>query len=327
MVTGVRRAAGLFPPVAGGFLQVQGKDRISFLHNILSHDIKGLALGQGRPVCLLDRQGKIRFAACAYALADEVLLEMDLGHLSTALEGLSQYLVAEAVELRNASSRYQVFRLHGPLSSKILEQAFPGCRLPQENLTFMKGPGGLGVGGIVRNDHLGMPGFHLWVDPERAAEISGRLLKKGSALELVEANEAAFDILRIESGQPWPGKEMDQTVILNELGTEAYVSYTKGCFVGQEIVARIKYRAHPPRLLCGFLLEGEAVPPEKSPLLKGQDPIPVSVGVITSACFSPTLGQGLALGFLKFGEEGPNFFVETAQGRIPAVKAPLPFVA
>lgn len=132
----------------------------------------------------------------------------------------------------------------------------------------------------------------------------------------------AFEMLRIEAGVPWPGKEITESVILNELGMEEMVSFTKGCYVGQEIVARIKYRAHPPRLLKGFLLTGKEVPSTGSSLIvKGK-----TVGVVTSACLSPTLQRVIALGFLNFGVATTELGIQTASGLLPATVTNLPFV-
>ncbi|MBI1953377.1 MAG: aminomethyl transferase family protein [Candidatus Omnitrophica bacterium] len=323
LVKSVRAAAGLFEGPPCSFLAIQGGDRVPFLHRTLTHDIKGLQAGQGRPVCLLDRQGKILFAAFAFAGPDALWLTLAPEQLRIAQEGLSRYLVTEEAQISDATASISALSLHGPASAKILQEIWPELSLPLKNLNHAPGPPGSALLRIVRQNLLGLPGFTLWVRPEGRLHLIQSLLVAGKPWGIVRADEAAFHSLRIEAGVPWPGAEMNDTVILNELGSEDYVSFAKGCFVGQEIVARIKYRAHPPRLLSGFLPEGQEVPPERSRILKGEDSS--WVGVVTSACLSPTLGKVIALGFLKFGEEGP-FFVKAPQGLIPAVKTPLPFV-
>ncbi|MDO8730074.1 MAG: glycine cleavage T C-terminal barrel domain-containing protein [Candidatus Omnitrophota bacterium] len=130
------------------------------------------------------------------------------------------------------------------------------------------------------------------------------------------------DCQRISAGVPGIGKELTPEVIPNELGSEwleRFVSFTKGCYVGQEIVARIKHRAHPPRLLAGFVMESSLAPMVGSPILLGGEP----AGVVTSSCLSPALGKPIALGFLKYGVEGENFQIQD----LPARKVNLPFVS
>ncbi len=302
----------LFESLPRGFLAVRGADRVKFLQNLLTHDIKGLAPGQGRPACLLDRHGKIRLAAIVHALPDRLLLELEAGDLERASKELETYRISEAVEFAEENPPLRVIPLHGPGAAELLSAVWPGIALPQNSLSRVEGPAGSGISSIVRWDLFRQPGFHLWVEPTREPEIRARLKTNGAP---------SFQAARIEAGIPWPGPEMNETVILNELGTEEWVSFTKGCFIGQEIVARIKHRAHPPRLLKGFLLEGQKAPPSGSLIRLAGEP----VGVITSACFSFTLNQVIALGFLKYGLESEQVQVETPSGPIEAAVAKLPF--
>ena len=322
-VRAARQAVGVLTKFPRALLSVQGADRVKFLHNVVTHDIKGLPLGQGRPACLLDRQGKIRAAFLVHAQSDALVLEMDPLHLQAALQGLQQYLLTEAVELKEVTSHYRIMALHGPLAQELLSNLWPDTVLACVPLSHGKGPQGTGVHWIVRWDLLRVPGYHLWVDPESEKEILEKLLRQGEATGLKPLTQEAFEVLRIEAGVPWPGKEIDETVILNELGTEEMVSYTKGCFVGQEIVARIKYRAHPPRQLMGFLMGATEVPSPRSPIESESK----EVGVITSACFSVTLNRVIALGFLKVGVSATDLLVRSLRGSLQATVTPLPFVS
>ena len=282
-------------------LSVRGKDRTSFLHNLLSNDIKGLQPGQGKPACLLDRQGKILFSCTAHARSEEILLEMIPAFLPVAQSSLERYRISESAELSDATGRFRILSLHGP--------AVPGLSLPP-----LSGTDGF----TVESKLLGMPGLDLWCGKEEAETLLRKMGDLCRTAGMTEGSEQDFHILRIEAGVPWPGREITSEVILNELNREEFVSFTKGCYVGQEIVARIKYRAHPPRLLTGFLIEGPDAPAGPSAVrLESQE-----VGVITSACFSPTLQKTIALGFLKYGVEGTDFRVQNFSARA----AKLPFI-
>ncbi len=271
------------------------------MHRLLSNDIKGLQPGQAKPACLLDRQGKIVFACLAQALPTEVLLAVAPFQLEPARAALAKYVVSEAVELENATDRFRTLSVYGPALKTWTPPAFPAEELFSFTLPLPDPPGRL-----------------FLLSAGRAAETWAGLQQAFQSGGLEPGSPEAFELLRIEAGLPAPGKEITGETILNELGREEFVSFTKGCYIGQEIVARIKYRAHPPRLLSGFTLEGTTLPKEGSPVLhQGQE-----AGIVTSACFSTTLGKPVALGFLKYG-------IETElqiEGR-PARKTSLPFVS
>lgn len=272
-----RRGAAAFPALPRALLALRGKDRVSFLHNLVSHDIKGLQPGQARLACLLDRQGKILFAALVHCRSEELLLELDPSQLRTASDQLKRYRVSEQVEFQDCTPELAILPLHGPAAPEILR----GLSDPD-----LPAP--------ARRDLFGVPGFHLCVPRDRAADFLSKVTAAGAR----EAPLELFHALRIEAGVPWPPFELNDGVILNELGTEEYVSFTKGCFVGQEIVARIKHRAHPPRLLRGLLFQGRALPPVPNPILDLQGK---PVGLLTSCCLSPATGNALGLGFVAFG--------------------------
>ena len=294
-----RKTGLLFPDLPRGVLSVRGKDRSPFLHRLLSNDIKGLQSGQAKPACLLDRQGKILFCCNAHARPEEILLEMDPSSLPAARDALERYVVADAVEFEEATARFRVLSAHGP--------AVAGLKIPVPSGGFE-----------TRNRLFGMPGLDLWLPASDAGTAqSFAALCAGAGMGTGETK--AFEVLCIEAGVPLPGREITPEVILNELGRDEFVSFTKGCYVGQEIVARIKHRAHPPRLLSGFVTEGSVAAAEGSPILLGGEP----AGVVTSSCFSPTLGKPIALGFLKYGVEGETFLIQN----LPARKAGLPFVS
>ena len=123
---------------------------------------------------------------------------------------------------------------------------------------------------------------------------------------------------------PWYGHDVDETVILPETRLERLVSYNKGCYVGQEVVARVKYRGHVNRALCGVVLEGERVPPSGAKVVAAGN----EVGRITSAVRSIALGAPIALGYLRREQFAPGtaVTVEDQDGPIPARVAELPFV-
>lgn len=287
-----RKTGLFFSGLPRAVLSVRGKDRASFLHRLLSNDIKGLQPGQAKPACLLDRQGKILFSSLARATPEELFLEMAPFQLGTARTLLEKYCVSEAVEFSDASARFHVISAYGPI-------------VPAVSLPALSAPDGF----TAANALLGLPGVDLWIEAARAADIVPKIEASFRSAGIEPGDPEALEVLRIEAGLPAPGKEITDSVILNELGREDFVSFTKGCYVGQEIVARIKYRAHPPRQLAGFLFEGKTAP-EEGRLIKLDNE---AVGVLTSTCYSPTLQRPIGLGFIKHGLTHP------AQAKLPLV--------
>lgn len=316
-VQAVRRGAGWFHPFPRGTLAVRGKDRAAFLHRVLSHDIKGLPIGQARPACLLDRQGKILFATLVHARPDELLLEMERSDLSRARAALERYALSDAVGFTDQSPAVRPLHLHGPALPALFPSLFQALTWPSHSLEWATAPAPSGLAGAYRWDLLGMPGAVLWIQPDREPEILSRLRDAPA----VACSTETFHTLRIEAGVPWPGREIRDTVILNELGSDDWMSFTKGCYIGQEIVARIKHRAHPPRLLTGFVLDAKTQ--EESSLYQGEE----AVGILTSVCESPTLGKIIALGFLKHGIPAVPLHVGSPASPGTATPTPLPFVS
>ena len=302
-IQAVRNNAGLLTEFRRRFIAARGPDRVPFLHNMVTHDIKGLSPGQGKPACLLDRQGKIQASFLVHAKPEELVLEMDDRDLSPALALLKKYRISENVEFGEITGSFRTTALHGPKAGEMLRAIFPGINLPEKNLSAEETPAGFPeILRITRWDLLRIPGYHVWMETDAGTRTERLLLEKGAE----PVDRKMFDTLRIEAGVPWPGSEITPSVILNELGNEEMVSFTKGCYVGQEIVARIKYRAHPPRLLKRFRIEGSEPPAVPAPVFAGEK----EAGTLTSSCWSPTLQSVIGMGFLTYGTEEKSLAVE-----------------
>jgi folate-binding protein YgfZ len=165
------------------------------------------------------------------------------------------------------------------------------------------------------------PGFHCWTEAAGAESLRSAAIAAGA----VVAGPATLEILRIEAGQPWYPQDVDQSVILPETRLEALVSYTKGCYIGQETVARVKYRGHVNRALSGLVVEGDRVPEVGARVVvEGAE-----VGKVTSAARSMALGRPIALGYVRREHFEPGTAVTIADGggEQPARVSALPFVA
>ena len=157
--------------------------------------------------------------------------------------------------------------------------------------------------------------------PDSAARLFDACVEAGAR----PLGMQALDILRVEAGVPWPGVDMDESVLIMETGRQAAISFTKGCYLGQEVVERIAARGHVNRHLTGVRLDGDTPPPAGAKLLAdGQE-----VGYVTSAVRSEGLGRVIALAMVhrKHATPGDRLTVDGDGGGVAATVAALPFTA
>jgi folate-binding protein YgfZ len=168
---------------------------------------------------------------------------------------------------------------------------------------------------VRRHDPLGLPGYDVWCESDRIAEVSGRLDAAGAT----PAGAEAYEILRVEAGTPEFGKDIDEERFVVEVGRTAQaICYTKGCFLGQEPIVMARDRGHVNRMLVGVSIEGGVLPPKGTPLFRDG----AEVGQVTSSVLSPRLGQPLALAYVRRGswESGTRLKIDSAaDGRAATV--------
>jgi aminomethyltransferase len=307
-----------------GRIRVTGKDRISFLQNMLSNDVKGLATGSGLYACWLSRQGKLISDLVVYRFEDSVLLEMEPERLTPVMESLTRYIVSEDVSLRDASPEEALVSLEGPRAAELLSGLTNEPLPPLAPFQFLEREllgAGVRVSAVA---HGPGPGLDLALPSAEAPRLVETILERGRPLGLLPAGARALDIRRIEAGIPLFGVDMDESHMPLEAGLEFALSFQKGCYIGQEYVARLAHRGHVNKKLAGLRLTGELVPEPGTPIGAGDR----EIGAITSAAFSPTLGSPLALGYLQrdWTEPGTEVLVRAAAGAIAARVAALPFL-
>jgi folate-binding protein YgfZ len=175
---------------------------------------------------------------------------------------------------------------------------------------------------VVRATRTAEDGFDLIINSDQASILWNALINAGAW----PLGYDALEILRIEAGLPRYGVDMDETNVVTEAALDTAVSYTKGCYVGQEIIARIKYRGHVAKKLSGLVFD-QAVKVERGALIRSKDD-DKEIGRITSANYSPHLGRSIALGYLKYDYITSNTSVKVVAGddQLPARVTDLPFV-
>ena len=293
-----------------GLLAVSGPLRQKFLHDILSNDVKARAAGEGCRAALMDVKGRLLAFLRALVEKDEIVLEVADGRAAMVAQRLEHYRVAAPVRFR--AQEATVFGVLGPRAAAAL-----GIEELKPESHVRKALGAVEVR-IARAGDLPASGYVIHGPADAGTAIGGALEAAGA----VALSSDVLDTLRVEDGRPWFGPDVGEENLLHETGLVAeYHSPTKGCYVGQEVIARLEARgANVNKLLRGLRLEGPAAPGTVLTMAgKG-------VGRITTAGVSPELGA-IAMGYVHRGAAEPGTEVDAGGvravvGRLPLRDAP-----
>jgi tRNA-modifying protein YgfZ len=289
-------------------LMVRGRDAAEYLQGQLTNDIEALAPEQGCYTALLDRKGHLQSDMRVLRLGTgEIWLDLELGPAPRVLKHLSTYSIGRDVELEDVSSRWAITSVIGPRAAELAGVEGLG----PEHAQRFRDSDGIEVLAVATD---------LGVDLITRAEQAGGLRELLAGSGAAEVSEAAAEILRVESGRPRFGLDMGSESMPAEAGiTERAVNFEKGCYIGQEPVARLHYRGKPNRRLRGLRL---SAPVERGePLHRGDR----EVGTVGTACLSPALGPIALAVVRREAEEGDQ--LQIGDGGASAEVVELPFRA
>jgi glycine cleavage system T protein len=319
----VRTAVGLLDLCHRSLLRLTGPDRVSFLQGMVSNDVKGLAPGEGIYAAFLDIQGKILADARVLCAEGFFLVDLWESRREKILAHLSHYLVADDVEIADLTGEQGVLSLQGPKTSPLMTELLPGGQIPLGALSHRVSQVGGAEVRVIRSPHTGEEGYDLLVETKDLLPVASRIEELGKKFSIEWIGTKALEILRIESGIPRYGIDMDESTLLLETGLEQAVSFDKGCYLGQEVVERIRSRGHVNRRLVGMVLEGDTVAERGGTVRDGEK----EIGKVTSSAFSPVRKAPLALGYVHrdYLQAGTPVTVGVRGKNIPAVISSLPF--
>ena len=339
-----RRGAALFDRVDDGQLDVRGPDRVGWLQGLLTNDVEALAAGDGCYAAYLTPQGRMISDLRVLAFDDRFLLDVPAVALDTVRARFEQFIIMEDVTVTDVTADVARLAVHGPRApatvAHVLAPAAEASGGPEpiaarlsslsehQHLTFDWSAGGTTAAVVVASSReLGEHGFDLYVGREYAAALRAALVAAGAA----PAAESVLDTLRIEAGRPRFGRDMDGETIPLEAGIESRaISDTKGCYVGQEIIVRVRDRGRGrvARRLVGLM--PVTSDPGNGRLAPGDALVASgkSVGHLTSVAFSPALSRTIALGYVHrdHADAGSRVDAGEADAPRPLVVTPLPFV-
>jgi aminomethyltransferase len=306
----IREGVGLYDRSERGKLVLSGADRLTWLQGMISSDVR--PLGQGAESacgCILNSTGHLLADVRVINRGDTVLLDMQRGNVEKILRLLDGFIITEDVKIEDASDDIACLSLVGPGSKDA----------PFRD--FLKGDAV-----VVPSNHTGLGDVDLFVAADDAPALWSSLIGAG----IKPVGEEAVETLRIEAGIPKYGVDMDETTIPLECGLEStHISHTKGCYVGQEIIARIVARGHTNRALTGLILDGSQLPRKGDKLYPTEGETDREIGWTTSACHSPLLEKGIALAYVRheFRSPGQRLRIDRGDGVVTARTTELPFAS
>jgi len=301
-----------------GRLLMRGADRRSYLQGLLTNDIAALVPGTGCYAAMLNAQGRMTSDMRVLELGDAILLDVPAALVTPIKNHLERFVFSEDVQVEDVTGSRAEVGLYGPQALGMLAAAPVDGDVPDRLHASTRARIAGADAILVNSDYPGIAGVDVLVDAASADAVRAVLLAAGA----VSATAADVEAVRIESGRPWFGIDMDADTIPLEAGLEdRAISRSKGCYVGQEVIVRVQDRGHGrvARRLAGLTFDaGAAVPAPGTAVFSGER----EIGRITSAVWSPALARPIALSYLHrdFVEPGTPVTAGSA-----AVVAALPF--
>ena len=252
-----------------GRIAVRGRDRVRLLHNITSNEVKKMMPGAGCYAFLLNPQGRIQADLNLLSFADHFLIDTEPDLREKVQQLICRYIISDQVELEDVTSQSAAIGVEGPLAESL---PLPdGCTRAPFSLT-------------------GQPGYRIYCAAAEMAGIARQLEAAGARAATAEDAR----VVRIENGKPRYGEDIRETTLPQETQQMHAVSFTKGCYLGQEIVERIRTQGHVNKKLVRLEIDGlEPVAPGAKLVVDGQE------AEITSSVYSPHFGKTIALGYVR----------------------------
>jgi folate-binding protein YgfZ len=289
---------GLYDLSARAKIAVTGSDRVRWLNGMATNNVRDLASGHGVYAFLLNAQGRIQADLFVFQQGESLLVDTERGQREKVLQLFDRYIIADDVEIADVSDKLTALGLTGPESRHILEQA--GIAVPDLASLELCSPKcdcacGCVQCTLVRGDDPAGTSYEIWLAPDKLKSTWDALVAAGATS--VGAN--ALELRRISFGIPKFGVDIRERDLPQETGQTRALNFTKGCYLGQEIVERIRSRGAVHRQFTAFLVEGTL--PEPGVKIVAADKEEKEVGEITSSAILP-LPSGdrpVALGYLR----------------------------
>lgn len=277
-----------------GRIHVSGSETVMFLNGLITNDIKNATEKSWLPAVFPTVQGRLLGAVRIVRWDSGFLIDTDAASHDAVLKTISRFTLAGDFKVSDVTSEIALLTVQGRRANEVIKAVEN-----TENVT------------VIRATHTGEDGF----DVLTSVPVTEKLVAAGAQLVSPET----FEILRIEAGIARHGQDMDETNVVLEANLDDAISYTKGCYLGQEIIVRIKHRGHVAKKLTGLTFDADVQPQAVIMSEDGKE-----IGRVTSATYSPKLERHLALGYVRYEHLEPGTKVKS--GTINGTVTELPFV-
>lgn len=300
--------AGLIDLTAArGRIRVSGSEATMFLNGLITNDVKSLAQNRWMPAVFPTVQGRL-IGAVRVIRGNEpaFLIDTETASHDAVLKTISKFTLAGDFKVADVTTETALLTLQGRGAAEILQKVFEQgvSDLPENGVVETEWQGVPVT--IFRATHTGEDGYDIVIDSSRKAEFQQALETAGAQ----PIGEDTFEILRVEAGIARFGQDIDETNVVPETNLDDAVSYTKGCYVGQEIIVRIKHRGHPAKKLTGLRFETDQQI-EPGAVIRSKEN--QEIGHVTSAVISPRLGS-IGLGYVRYEHVGEGTHVVVGDG-------------
>jgi folate-binding protein YgfZ len=288
-----------------GRIRVSGSEAIMFLNGLVTNDMKTLAEHRWMPAAFPTVQGRLIGAVRIVRGTDSeqkkptYIIDTDAGSHDAVLKTIARFTLAGDFHVTDITSETALLTIQGKRAVEVVEKVFGAIFADLQRNGVVETEWQAARLTIFRATHTGEDGFDIVIDSAHAASLSQVLLDAGAQ----PVSESTLEVLRIEAGIARFGRDMDETNVVPETNLDDAVSFTKGCYVGQEIIVRIKHRGHVAKKLTGLRLETDGKV-DAGTTIKSADN--TEIGRVTSSTFSPKLGCPIALGYVRYEYLAPG---------------------
>jgi folate-binding protein YgfZ len=309
--------AGVIDLSERGRIRVSGSEAVMFLNGLITNDMKTLVKHRWMPAAFPTVQGRLIGAVRVIHAAEPLfLIDTDAASHEAVLNTISRFTMAGDFYVTDVTAQTAMLTVQGKQAAAISEKVLRAglCDLPRYYVVDVVWQNSMVT--ILRATHTGEDGFDIVVEADKADELRQALEQAGAH----PVSEETREILRVEAGIARHGRDMDETNIVTETNLDDAVSFTKGCYTGQEIIVRIKHRGHVAKKLTGLRFETDRQI-EPGAILKAEGK---EIGRVTSTAVSPTLGS-IGMGYVRYEylNAGTKVFVDD---EISATVTELPFI-
>ncbi|HEY8204132.1 MAG TPA: glycine cleavage T C-terminal barrel domain-containing protein [Pyrinomonadaceae bacterium] len=313
--------AGLIDLSSRGRILVSGAEAVMFLNGLITNDMKSLAANAWMPAAFANVQGRLLAAVRIIHCQDGFLIDTESKTRDAVIKLVERFTLAGDFKVTDLSTEMALLSVQGAKAAAVVRSVLgeEAANVQHQCVTTAQFEGTALT--VIRDTHTAEDGFDLFVEASAGAKLRDALTNAGAT----SVGEDTLETLRIEAGIALYGVDMDENNVVTETNLDDAVSFTKGCYIGQEIIVRIKHRGHVAKKLAGVVLD-EATPALQNARVISSDD--KEIGRVTSSTFSPRLNRAIALGYVKYDYLAPGTRIKVSSdvGSVDGEVSALPLV-